>query len=79
MKFDKFLRDKLCFVVVFVLAYATSISFLYAFKVDQSLCVALSVIAVISFFSSLSFDFLRKKKFYDKLKTNTANLIKYTW
>lgn len=76
MKFDKFLRDKLCFVVVFVLAYATSISFLYAFKVDQSLCVALSVIAVISFFSSLSFDFLRKKKFYDKLKTNTANLDK---
>lgn len=76
MKFDKFLRDKLYFVVVFVLAYVTSISFLYAFKVDISLYVALSMISVISFCSSLSFDFLRKKKFYDKLKTNTANLDK---
>lgn len=67
MKLGKYLKDKLYFIIIFLLALTLSVLILTAFKVPLPLIITEAFILVTSFAVVLLIDFFRKRQFYNDL------------
>lgn len=76
MKISSYLKDKGYVFLLFSINLIITLLFLFAFKVDKSLIIVLSILQCVFLISILSIDFLRKKKFYTHLLENTKMLEK---
>lgn len=76
MKFSLFLRDKIYSVCLFFLTHFSIMLLLFAFKIDFTLIVVLSIILIVFYILILLIDYFRKKSFYDHLLLNVERLDK---
>lgn len=76
MKFSKYLRDKLYFLIFFFFVYFTILLLFLAFKIDRSLIIVVSLFLFIFMLISLFFDYFRKRGFYNQLLFNIEKLDK---
>ena len=76
MKFTSYLKDKMYVILLFLGTYSISLLFLFAFKVEKSLIIVLSLLNLLFIILSLTIDFFRKQKFYTHLLENINNLDK---
>lgn len=74
MKLKDFLQDKISYIVIFFIFIIITVLMLNAFKVDKSCIIALTGIFSVMYFSCLAAEFIKKKKFYDNMKSVMAEL-----
>lgn len=74
MKLNKYLLDKLPQITITIIGYIITIFILNAFKTNNSLKIALTVVYVIVMLINYIIDYFRKYNFYKKL-TNTLNTL----
>ena len=67
MNFKKYLLDKLPQLVTYTIGYIVIIFMLNAFKVENDLKVAITIVLSIIVLFNIVFDYLRKYKFYKNL------------
>ena len=76
MKLSKYLKDKIYTVIIFGISYLIILLLLYAFKVDNSLILVISIILFLAYLLIFTIDYLRKKNFYSSLFSNIQKLDK---
>ena len=76
MKLKEYLFDKLPDTIIFILGYIVTILLLKAFKVAQSLMLAISFAFAIMYIAIITIDYLRKRKFYNNLVQTVDGLDK---
>ena len=76
MSLKKYLLDKSPQIIISIIGFMISILMLNAFKVDNSLKIALTIIFIIVVLFNIVFDYVRKYKFYKKLSNTLDNLDK---
>ena len=74
MKLEKYLKDKLYVIVLFLISYLLILLMLLAFSVKGSLIIAISIVMFCFLVSIIMIDYLRKRVFYNNLVSNTKNL-----
>ncbi len=74
MKLKYYLKDKFYFFIVTTLSYFIILLILLAFKLDQSLMIAITLILLVTNLSLLFIDYFRKQKFYTDLLANIEKL-----
>ncbi len=74
MKLKYYLKDKFYFFIVTTLSYFIILLILLAFKLDQSLTIAITLILLVTNLSLLGIDYFRKQKFYTDLLANIEKL-----
>ncbi len=76
MKFSKYLKDKTYSIIFFVVSYFIIYLILAAFKSENSLMTAITIIIWITYLSLFLIDYFRKRRFYTELLGNIENLDK---
>ena len=76
MKFSKFLKDRLGSILIYLLAFSLVILMLMAFRLPKSLILFVGVILLFALIISISYEYARKKKFYQDLFLNIKRLDK---
>lgn len=76
MKFTSYIKDKIYVILLFLGTHSITLLFLFAFKVEKSLIIVLSLLNFLLIILSLTIDFFRKQKFYTHLLENINNLDK---
>lgn len=76
MKFINYLKDKIWYIILFVISLVFILTLLVAFKAKLELTIAILLVIIIFFITSILIDFFRKKYFYDNLLCNTQKLDK---
>lgn len=74
MKFTSFLKDKLLYLIIYLLSFIIISLMLFAFKINVSLYVAVSLIYFIMGLSITLISYFKKSKFYNEL-LNNLNLL----
>ncbi len=74
MKISCFLKDKSYAFIIFLVCYIIILFFFIAFKLENALIVAFSLILIFGFSSCLLIDYWRKKTFYTNLVCNARSL-----
>ena len=77
MKLKEYLFDKLPDTIIFILGYIITILLLKAFKVAQSLMLAISFAFAIMYIAIVTIDYLRKQKFYNKIPISSLVLLNH--
>ena len=76
MKLNKYLKDKLPEIIVFIIFYSLITIILLAFKSQKELNIFILFLLLIMGLIIISIDYLRKRNFYNSLLTNIKNLDK---
>lgn len=76
MKFINYVKDKIWYVILFIVSLAFILLMLAAFKTKIELTIAILLVITIFFITSLLIDFFKKKDFYNNLLSSTQNLDK---
>ncbi|MCI8408435.1 MAG: HAMP domain-containing histidine kinase [Lachnospiraceae bacterium] len=76
MKLGKYLKDKFVTLVSFMLFMFLTSILLWLFHSSKELLIMYSVLAVIFLLIAVGWDFIRRKKYYDKLLKNLEQLDK---
>lgn len=76
MKINKFLQDKIAYILSTTAIYIMIVLMLLAFKVDKSCVIAVAFILSSCLIITLLFEFLRKRTFYNNLLSNIEKLDK---
>lgn len=76
MKFISYVKDKIWYVILFIVSLAFILTLLAAFKTKIELTIAILLVITIFFITSILIDFFKKKDFYNNLLSNTQNLDK---
>lgn len=76
MKFINYVKDKIWYVILFIVSLAFILTLLAAFKTKIELTIAILLVITIFFITSILIDFFKKKDFYNNLLSNTQNLDK---
>ena len=74
MKLNKYLKDKLPEIIVFIIFYSLITIILLAFKSQKELNIFILFLLLIMGLIIISIDYLRKRNFYNSLLTNIKNL-----
>ena len=74
MKLKDFLYDKISYIVIYFIFIILTVLMLNAFKVDESCIIALTGIFSVMYFGCMAAEFIKKKKFYDNIKSVMAEL-----
>ena len=74
MKLDKYLKDKLYFIIITVIVYFLIFLLLISFKVQVELIIAIMFLLITMSFVLLLIDYFRKRDFYNNL-INNINLL----
>lgn len=74
MKLKDFLHDKISYIVIYFIFIILTVLMLNAFKVDESCIIALTGIFSVMYFGCMAAEFIKKKKFYDNIKSVMAEL-----
>lgn len=76
MKFINYVKDKIWYVILFIVSLAFILTLLAAFKTKIELTIAILLVITIFFITSILIDFFKKKDFYNDLLSSTQNLDK---
>ena len=76
MKKKLFLKDKLYSMILFLVFYCLFLLLLFAFKINFSLIITLSILLFTFFSATLMIDYYRKNTFYTNLLANIEALDK---
>lgn len=76
MKFINYAKDKIWYVILFVVSLAFILTLLAAFKTKIELTIAILLVITIFFITSILIDFFKKKDFYNNLLSSIENLDK---
>lgn len=76
MKLGKYLKDKCVTLVSFVSFMLLTTMLLWLFHPSMELLVMYSVLAILFLFIALGWDYIKRKKYYDKLLNNLEQLDK---
>lgn len=74
MKLMDYIKDHLFIIVFTLISYIMVLMVLIALKTDLYGIILISIIIIITPLIALSFDYYRKKKFYDELSLNLSRL-----
>ena len=74
MKLKDFLHDKISYIVIYFIFIILTVLMLNAFKVDKSCIIVLTGIFSVMYFGCMTAEFIKKKKFYDNMKSVMAEL-----
>lgn len=74
MKLKDFLYDKISYIVIYFIFIILTVLMLNAFKVDKSCIIAQTGIFSVMYFGCMAAEFIKKKKFYDNIKSVMAEL-----
>ena len=74
MKLKDFLHDKISYIVIYFIFIILTVLMLNAFKVDKSCIIAQTGIFSVMYFGCMAAEFIKKKKFYDNIKSVMAEL-----
>lgn len=76
MKFINYVKDKMWYVILFIVSLAFILTLLAAFKTKIELTIAILLVITIFFITSILIDFFKKKDFYNNLLSSIQNLDK---
>lgn len=76
MKFINYVKDKIWYVILFIVSLAFILTLLAAFKTKIELTIAILLVITIFFITSILIDFFKKKDFYNNLLSSIENLDK---
>lgn len=76
MKFINYVKDKIWYVILFAISLVFILTLLVAFKAKLELTIAILLVFIIFFITSILIDFFRKKYFYDNLLCSIQKLDK---
>ncbi len=76
MTFKHYLKDKLWYILLFIITFLFILFLLLAFKIKTELILAILVTIFIFFILSTLIDFFKKKDFYNELLSNIEKLDK---
>lgn len=76
MKFINYVKDKIWYVILFIVSLAFILLMLAAFKTKIELTIAILLVITIFFITSILIDFFKKKAFYNNLLSSIENLDK---
>lgn len=76
MKFINYVKDKIWYVILFIVSLAFILLMLAAFKTKIELTIAILLVITIFFITSILIDFFKKKDFYNNLLSSIENLDK---
>lgn len=76
MKFTNYVKDKIWYVILFIVSLAFILLMLAAFKTKIELTIAILLVITIFFITSILIDFFKKKDFYNNLLFSIENLDK---
>lgn len=76
MKFKDYVKDNLPVFIIHILIYLLTIWLLYLFQVDFLVFFLISFFTILSYISYYTYDFWRKKKFFDSVFNNLESLDK---
>ena len=76
MSINKYLKDKLYSIILFIIIYLIILLIFFAFKIIKEVIISVSIILVFLFLLLLTIDYLRKKKFYTEVLSNIESLDK---
>ena len=76
MKFINYVKDKIWYVILFIVSLAFILLMLAAFKTKIELTIAILLVITIFFITSILIDFFKKKDFYNNLLSSIRNLDK---
>ncbi|MEG2457871.1 MAG: sensor histidine kinase [Bacilli bacterium] len=74
MKFNNYLKDKVLYIIIYIILILLCIGVLYLFNVNLFLLFTIPFFIFISLSFSIIHEYYIKKKFYDLLKNTTKNL-----
>lgn len=70
------MKDKLIFIILFLFTYSILLLLFFAFKVSDSLIIAVTFLLLFLLFNVILIDYFRKKNFYQLLLSNIEKLDK---
>lgn len=76
MKFINYVKDKIWYVILFIVSLAFILLMLAAFKTKIELTIAILLVITIFFITSILIDFFKKKDFYNNLLSSIENIDK---
>ncbi len=76
MNFMNYLKDKILSILLVIIIYIIFLLLFFAFKVDSSLILAVTILYIFLFITLLLIDYFRKKHFYTILLGNIEKLDK---
>lgn len=76
MKFINYVKDKIWYVILFIVSLAFILLMLAAFKTKIELTIAILLVITIFFITSILIDFFKKKDFYNNLLSSIESLDK---
>ncbi len=76
MKIDKYLKDSMYKIFIFLICYIINLLIFFAFKINKSVIIASSFIYLSCFLFILLIPYYRKKRFYTDLLSNIQHLDK---
>lgn len=76
MKFINYVKDKIWYVILFIVSLAFILTLLAAFKTKIELTIAILLVITIFFITSILIDFFKKKDFYNNLLSSIENIDK---
>ena len=76
MKFQKYFKDNLYIIFIFMLSYTINLLIFLAFKIDKSVIIAVTITNIILLLSIYLIPYFKKKMFYDNLLNNINKLDK---
>lgn len=76
MNLKNYMKDKLIFIILFLFTYSILLLLFFAFKVSNSLIIAVTFLLLFLLFNVILIDYFRKKNFYQLLLSNIEKLDK---
>lgn len=76
MNLKNYMKDKLIFIILFLFTYSILLLLFFAFKVSDSLIIAVTFLLLFLLFNVILIDYFRKKNFYQLLLSNIEKLDK---
>lgn len=76
MKFIRYIKDRIIDIIMLIIVEILISMIFFAFKVPRDVKVSVSIVIVVAFLIPFTFNYLKKKSFYDKLEQNLKNLDK---
>ena len=76
MKVINYLKDKMFFIILFLITYVILLMMFIAFKIPLSLIIVSTIVLILSIVIFLTIEYFRKASFYNQLLLNVERLDK---
>ena len=76
MKLDRYIKDNIYKIVIFLICFVINLLIFFAFKIDSSVIISTSIVYLFGFSLIFFGSFIRKRNFYNNLLNNINGLDK---